>query len=204
MQTHSLLAVAVAALLATPVAASAQARRGTAPKTAAAQPAAGARALSVAGWLGYEMGDLDGIQLRVDGELPFQKLTPQIALSFVGSLGYSRIGDDAPGVDWTANVLKIVPAARFTLPLSPELSVFGDAGLGLYYSSVTLETESVLGRAEVDDSSLGLMLRLGAGGFYAVNPRTKLGAQLVLDPMFGDSPHSDTTVTLLAGLSFQL
>ena len=32
----------------------------------------------------------------------------------------------------STNILKLVPAARFTIPLAPQLGVYGDAGLGLY------------------------------------------------------------------------
>jgi hypothetical protein len=204
MNVRPLLAAALAALLTAPLAASAQAR-----PAARSAPAAAPRSLAVGGWLGYEMGDLDGVALRLEGELPFQQLTPEIALSLVGSVGYSRLSDDlGRGFDITANLLKFVPAARFTLPVSPELSLFGDAGLGLYYASVSTDFEffnPITGRVERDDasdSSVGLMMRLGVGGFFQVNPQLRLGGALVLDPMFGD--YDDTTFTIQVGASFQL
>lgn len=196
MHVRSLLAVVLAALLAAPAVASAQAGRGTQKPPPAAPP----RSLSVGGWIGYEMGDFDGVQLRVDGELPFQQLTPQVGLSFVGSIGYTRAGEDAFGLDVTVSRLKLVPAARFTLPVNPQLSVFGDAGLGIHYTSIDFDFD--FGGIDFDDSEISLLLRLGAGAFYQVNPRTRVGASLVLDPMFGD--FDDTTFTLLAGLMYQL
>lgn len=212
MHVRSLLA---AALLAAPLAASAQARPAKAAPVAQSRPAvrssaaAAPKSLAVGGWLGYEMGDLDGVALRVEGELPFQQLTPEIALSLVGSVGYSRLSDDlGGGFDITANLLKFVPAARFTLPVNPQLSLFGDAGLGLYYASVSADTVDFdpvtfqLRRAEVSDSSVGLMMRLGAGGFFQVNPQLRVGGALVLDPMFGD--YDDSTFTIQVGASFQL
>ena len=76
---------------------------------------------------------LDGVALRVDGELPFQELSPQVKLSLVGSIGYIvRRTTTRFGGDITANLLKIVPAARFSFPVNPQLTLFGDAGLGLY------------------------------------------------------------------------
>jgi hypothetical protein len=202
MHVRSLLVVALAALLSAPLAASAQARP-------AARSASAPSALAVGGWLGYETGDLDGVALRLEGELPFQQLTPEIALSFVGSAGYSRLSEDlGGGFDITANILKLVPAARFTLAVTPELSLFGDGGLGLYYASVTADTVDLdpvtfqFRRREVSDSNVGLMMRLGVGAFFRVNPQLRLGGALVLDPMFGD--YDDSTFTVQVGLSYQL
>jgi len=192
MHVRSLLAVVIAALL-VPAAAHAK---------APVRPAPASKQLSVGGFVGYEMGDLDGLVLRADGEMPFQKLTPQIALSFVGSVGFSHLTTSEFGADFTANILKVVPAARFTLPVNPQISVFGDAGLGLYYASVSSEITFLGVTQKVSDSSVGLMLRLAAGGFYQVNPRMKVGAALQLDPMFGD--YDDATFSLLAGLMYQL
>ncbi len=188
MKIRSLAAVALAALLA-PLAASAQ----------ASAPASDG--LSFGGWLGYEMGDADGLQLRADAELPFQQLTPQVKLSFVGSIGYTFAGYDVPGADISVNILKIVPAARFTLPVSPQLSLFGDAGLGLHYTTVDFDYDGFAG-VDYDDSVLGFMLRFAAGAFFQVNPQVRIGGQIVLDPMFGD--YDDATFAIMAGAMFQL
>ncbi|HET8540453.1 MAG TPA: outer membrane beta-barrel protein [Anaeromyxobacter sp.] len=210
MHVRSLSAVVLAALLAAPSMAHAQARK---PAKAAAPAASAAPQYSVGGWIGYEMGDLDGLQLRADGIMPYKKLTPQIALSFVGSLGYSYLthseSTSVPGfpsltasVDSTVHLLKIVPAARFTLPLNPQLSFFGDAGLGFYYASLSVDTETSGVTQSVSDSSFGFMFRFGVGGLYQLNPRTQIGASLMLDPMLGD--YDDSTFTLLAGLTYRL
>jgi opacity protein-like surface antigen len=196
MNVRSLLAVALAALL-VPLAASAQTRRTSTSSARAAQ----SNALSVGGWIGYETGDADGFQLRADGEMPFQQLTPQIKLSLVGSIGYTFAGWDFPGGDVSVNRLKIVPAARFTLPVNPQLSLFGDAGLGLHYTSVSFEYDG-FGAEDLDDSELGLLLRLAAGGFFQVNPQLRVGAQIVLDPIFGD--YDDTTFAIMVGAMFAL
>ncbi len=211
MHARSLFAVVVAALLASPAAASAQAKRGsTAPRAQTAQPAAaGPKALSLGGFVGWEMGDLDGFALRLDGEVPIQKLSPQVDLSGVGSLGISFLSHSVGGLDASATIFKVVPAARFTLPLNPQLSLFGDAGLGLYYASTSVEAQILLPTfppttqiVKADDSSVGFMLRFAAGGSFLVNPRMKLNAILQLDPMFGD--FDDATFTILAGLMYAL
>jgi opacity protein-like surface antigen len=207
MHVRSLFAVALAAILATPLAASAQAKKGTTTKAqpARAAPAAStapaSKALAVGGWVGYEWGDADGFQLRVDGEMPFQKLTPQIDLSFVGSLGYTRASYDVFGADLTVSRFKVVPAARFTFPVNPQISLFGDAGIGFHYTKVTIDY-TAFGLGDVSDSEFSFMLRIGGGGFYHVNPRTRIGASVMIDPMFGD--YDDTTFALLVGLMYQL
>lgn len=201
MPTRTLFAVALAALVAAPSAAGAQTKRST---RTAARPAAEATstpgdALSVGGFVGYEWGDhISGFQLRADGELPFQQLSPQVKMSFVGSVGFTHSTYGYFGNDLTVNRLKLVPTARFTLPVNPQVAVYGDAGIGLHYTSETLDTPF----GSASDSGVGLLLRFGAGGFFQVNPRVRLLAELVLDPTFGT--YHETSVALLVGLMYQL
>lgn len=151
--------------------------------------------LEVGGFLGYETDDLSGLSLRFDGELPFRQLTPEIKLSLVGSLGYSRLTWDETFWKMTANVIKLVPAARFTMPLNPQFSVFGDAGLGLAYISVKAEGKGPFANGwSTSDSSFNIMMRLGVGAWYHVNPQLKVGAMLEFDPVFGDYGYSGNGV----------
>lgn len=163
--------------------------------------------LEVGGFLGYETDDLSGLSLRLDGELPFRELTPQVKMSLVGSLGYSRLTWDEPGWKLTANVIKLVPAARFTMPLNEQFSVFGDAGLGLAYVRGKIEYPAGT-FADRTDSTINLMMRLGVGAWYQANPQLKLGAMLELDPIFGDfgfsGADSQTTVLIKVGAMFKL
>jgi opacity protein-like surface antigen len=153
--------------------------------------------LSVGGFVGYETDDLSGISLRLDGELPFRQLSPQINLSLVGSLGYSHLTWE-PFSYWklTANTFKLVPAARFTMPLNEQFSVFGDAGLGLAYISMTAKYDGYLGYGggSYSDSSVNIMMRLGVGAWYQMNPQLRLGALLEYDPVFGDYGYSGNGV----------
>ncbi len=213
MHVRLLLAVALAAVLAGPAVAHAQSKKSSqkqaAPKAAAADTSSSSApsSVSLGGWIGYEMGDLDGLQLRFDAVLPFQKLAPQVELSFVGSVGYSYLthSESAFGVEakTTANVLKFVPAARFTIPVNPQLSFYGDAGLGLYWASLDAKvTDPFGGTSSASESDVGFMFRFGVGGFYSLNPKTKLGLSIYLDPMLGS--YDDTTFTVLAGALFAL
>jgi opacity protein-like surface antigen len=195
------LAVVLAALL---VPATALAAPRSAPAKAAPASSGGMQGLSVGGFVGYETDDLSGLTLRADGEMPFRALTPQVNLSFVGSLGYSRLSDDlGGGFDFVANVVKIIPAARFSFDVNPQFTVFGDAGLGLYYASWEIDVPDFFGgRSTVDDSEFSLLMRIGAGGWFALNEKTKIGAMLEFDPYFGD--FDQTTFNILAGAMFRL
>jgi hypothetical protein len=189
MKSRSLFALALAATL-VPAAALATPRSAGSPS---ASPMSSG--LTFGGFVGYETDDLSGISLRVDGEAPFGALSPQLRLSFVGSIGISHLTDDAAfggaTADATANILKIVPAARFSIPVNNQLTFFADAGLGVYYSSWTIEmTEIVPGfpalRTKIDDNELGLVGRIGAGAWFDVNPSTRIGGMLEFNPYFGD------------------
>ena len=124
-------------------------------------------------------------------------------MSWVGSIGFSHLTDSGGGVDVTANILKIIPAARFTFPVNPQLSIFGDAGLGLYYVSMKTEvTLPFIGTQSVSDSETSLMMRIGGGLWYAVNPTTRVGAAIEFDPYFGDFDQS--TFIIQGGAMFKL
>lgn len=200
MKLRSLLAVA---LLTPAVALAAPARTSS----TAGAPLDG---LQVGGFIGYETADVSGLALRLDGEIPFRDLSPQVKLSWVGSLGYSHLTWDTFGGSFTANVLKIVPAARFTLPLNPQFDLFGDVGLGLAFVSASFDTPFFGG--SVSDSTVNLMMRFGAGAWYHANDRLKVGAMLELDPIFGDfgfsrpgfTANSQTTFNILFGAMYRL
>jgi hypothetical protein len=200
MKVRSLAAM-LAALLVPVAATAAPAARPAAARTSTSS---GMQGLSIGGFIGYETDDVSGLMLRADAELPFRALSPAVNLSWVGSLGYSRLSDDLGNdLDFTVNLIKIIPAARFSFPLTPEFSLFADGGLGLYYASWTLDTFDFFGgRREFDDSEFSLMMRFGGGGFFQVNETTRIGAMLELDPLFGD--FDQTLFSIQVGAMFQL
>jgi hypothetical protein len=205
MHFRTPIALAVAALLAAPLAASAQAtKKGTKASTtrAAGTATTPGDGLSVGGFIGYETGDLSGLALRADAELPFQQIAPQVKLSLLGSLGYTHFGKDVPFGDITFNVVQLVPAARFTLPLNPQLDLYGDAGLGLYYYRFTSK-QTFFGVGVNDSGSgLGLLMRIAAGGFFKVSPQLKLGAEVGVLPYFNKVDTTD--LTIMVGAMFAL
>jgi hypothetical protein len=197
MKARSLFAVALAAVL-VPALATAAPRSGAQPASRGSMM----NSLWAGGFLGYETDDLDGIALRADVEVPFTALAPQVNLSWVGSLGYSRLTDDLPGnIDVTANIFKIIPAARFSFPVAPQLTIFADAGLGLYYANIDVDRSPFFGTG-FDDDELSIMMRFGGGAWFDVNERTRIGAAIEFDPYFGD--FDQTTFILQAGVMFRL
>jgi opacity protein-like surface antigen len=172
--------------------------------------------IAVGGFVGYETADVSGVSLRLDGELPFKDLSPQVRLSWVGSFGYSHLTTGSfAGGQFTANVFKFVPAARFTFPLAPQFSVTGDVGLGLAIVSASIDV-SIPGippfipaqSFSESHSTVNLMMRLGGGAWYDVNPKMRLGLMLEFDPIFGDfgftGASSQTTFIVQGGAMFKL
>jgi opacity protein-like surface antigen len=187
----ALLAPALA--LAAPAAASRPAAKpaakGAAPARAAprAAPAAPAGGPEIGGFVGYETADFSGLSLRVDGELPVRRLPSRLTLSLVGSLGYSRLTwSPGYGVKGTANVVKLVPALRATYPLARSFDVFADAGVGVAYVAARITVPPAFAAASFSDSTVNVMLRLGAGCWYHATERLKLGLLLELDPILGN------------------
>ncbi|HEX9241902.1 MAG TPA: hypothetical protein VF875_05615 [Anaeromyxobacter sp.] len=164
--------------------------------------------LEVGGFVGYETSDFSGLALRLDAAMPFRELSPQVKLSFVGSVGYSHLTYDYWFAKFTSNVFKIVPAARFTIPVAPQLDVFGDVGIGLAHIRASWDLPYGFGSAS--SNSTNLMMRLGVGAWYQANPKIKVGAMIDLDPIFGNygtdagGLGSQTFWNLLVGAMFQI
>ncbi len=202
MNVRSLLGIALATLL-IPAAASA-APRGSAPVASSG--------LSLGGFIGYESDDLGGPAFRFDGELPFQALSPGVNLSWVGSIGYSRltksVGAFGVAADITANVFKFIPAARFSFVLSPQFSLFADGGLGIYHAQETFESvffdpfSGTYLRGSISDSTTSLMMRFAGGAWLQVNPQTRIGAAIEYSPYFGD--FDQNTFTFQIGAMFRM
>lgn len=188
--------LALAALLALPGVASAQSRGAG----RYSQPS-----MRLGGLIGFDSGDLDGLALRLDGELDLQRISPNVMLVGVGSVGYSHLSEDLGfGYDVTNDVFTIMPAARLAVELAPQVGVYGDVGLGLYHASVEVDVlDPFTGRrGTADDSATGLAMRLGAGAWFAIAPNVRLVGEIALHPYFGD--YDDDTFTFMVGATFGL
>ncbi|HEX9402008.1 MAG TPA: hypothetical protein VF912_18000 [Anaeromyxobacter sp.] len=162
--------------------------------------------LQLGGFLGYESDGVAGIAPRVDGEVPFRAILPPLQLSWVGSIGFSHLtrSQDAYGfgVATTANVLKVLPAARLSFALTPQLTLFADTGLGLYYASTTIDDSTPYFGGTSTSHGLGFVTRFGLGAWYQLREKLKVGAALELDPYFGEFDH--TTFVMQAGAMFRM
>jgi hypothetical protein len=194
MYVRSTLALLAAVALALPGAASAQVRSGRT-----------GTALGLL--LGFEDGNGDtGLALRVDGEFPLQALSPQVRLSMVGSVGYSRWTYNAgffTDRDNTLGILKFTPAVRFSFGQHPLLRPYADAGLGLHYARFTVRFPDGFGGVDSrSESDIGVHMRFAGGLLFQVTPGFSLGGELDLIPYFGDV--DDNTFGLLFHASFRL
>lgn len=165
--------------------------------------ASAARELRVGGLAGFDFTDGEtGVGLRVDGELPIQPIGPRIDLGVVGSLGFTRFSDSTRTAigkySQSTNIVKLVPAARFVMPLAPQLRGYADAGLGLYWARSAIDTP--LG--DTSTSGVGVTMRFAAGGLYDVTDRLGLGGELGWNPFLGD--YSDDTLSVLASVVYRL
>ncbi|WP_242347006.1 outer membrane beta-barrel protein [Anaeromyxobacter terrae] len=174
-----------------------------APPRLTARDAAAPQALSAGGLVGFEFASgTTGLGLRLDGELPIQAIGPQVNLSAVGSLGFTRFSDStSTGIgdySQSTHIFKLVPAARFTLPLAPAVAVYGDAGLGLYWARSSVDTPF----GSSSDDGVGVTMRFAAGGHYDVNDNVRVGAELGWNPYFGD--FSTDTFSVLGSVMVRL
>jgi hypothetical protein len=163
---------------------------------------------SVAGFVGGEFGDLDGFYLRADGSIPIMPLSPSIDLIGVASLGFTHLGTSVAGLDVSWNMVRLLGIGRAQMALSPEIDGFADVGLGFYYGRSAIDYPAfdpitfTWTTATAKGSSGGLTMRLAVGGFYHLNPQTDIGAEVGLNPYFGDA--ETTNFFLGAGVKYKL
>jgi opacity protein-like surface antigen len=194
------LALAAAAALALPGLASAQARRPAATSPGMAGPQLGLL-------IGFEDGNGDtGLALRVDGDWPLQALSPQVRMSFLGSVGLSR-WDFNQGffadVDSTLTIFKLTPALRFSFGNNATIRPYADAGLGVHYASFSIRARDQFGNTFSDSrSDVSLHMRFAGGILFHVSPGFSLGGEIDFTPYFGDV--DDDTFSLLFALQFRL
>ncbi len=184
-----LLPLVCALLAAAPGGALAQPRRAAAPE--------GALQLNVLVGPEFASGDT-GLALRGDAQMGLTHLAPNLRLDGVLSLGYSHFSFGPRDFDATANIVRLVPAARFVFDVAPNVDLYADGGLGLYFGSASFG--SSFNRAS--DSLVGVNMRFAGGVLFEVSPTLRLGAELGVNPYFGD--FDDTTTTLMLGLQFRL
>ena len=192
------ISLAAALALALPVVASAQSR-------SSAGSGLGAGLL-----VGMESNNGEtGLALRADGVLDSKWIAPKVLLSGVLSVGFMHWGDSRSDpfytYDSSENVFKVIPAIRFTFDVAPQFGLYTDAGLGFYYASANVTTKDRTFGGVVQDatnSGLGVAMRFAGGAFFKISEGFRLGAEVGLNPYFGEI--SDTTFTLMGLAQFRL
>lgn len=215
------IAIAFCLALLTPAVAAAQSRRPAAPPPAAGSSSTRPDGIDFAVLAGGEWGGsgYGALRLRGDAELDLRReLAPGFRLGGVLSIGLSRYSSDFGMVDpyggtamnahSSATSLDVVPALRVHFAPAPRFDLYGDAGLGLGYTSASYEVTGVgAGGAYAVAGGFGsgvfVMARLGAGGFYQVDDRLKVGAELLgLNLRAGSGVGS--SYSLLAAVAYRL
>lgn len=178
------VAVAITALLAMP----AQAQLSMQPLT-----------WDVNAGLVLPMGDLGdvtemGFGIGADAFLWTFDSLPQLQLG--GRIAYNMFGekeyDDFFGNTTSdASILEIVPTVRYNFPSSGSLGFFGQAGVGIFHKSVSVES----GGFEADDSETDLGITLGGGVTAAAG-----GLNVIAMPLLHLT--GDNYITLNVGVLF--
>ena len=177
MTSRSITGLVLAALLAVPAAAQAQAK------------SSGGSGVWLGGAFGLESGeDFSGYKLRFEGEVPVVRLSQTVQVYGVGAISYAGLSHDV-------SVLTLVPAARLNWSASREIGAYGDVGLGFYHAWVS-----------GGSSDSGATMRFLAGGYYEMRPTTRFFVEAGLNPYFGDfgGDSSLTTFTLMIGAKFRI
>jgi len=115
---------------------------------------------------GYDAGP------RLSGEFMygFVDLAPQARLSLGGRGAFSYHGGAFNNSLW---ILEAVPDAKLTVNVAPNLSLYGDFGLGLAVLHQSVGSFS--------DSTIAFTFQLGGGVSYALSPNMNLLGELRLD-----------------------
>jgi hypothetical protein len=167
MTSRSIIGLALAAVLAAPAAAHAQARRSN----------PGGAGIWLGGMFGLESGSESGFQLRFDGEVPIARAAPNLQFAGVGSISFASLSSDL-------KVFEFVPAARLNWTATPTLGAYGDIGLGLFHATVPHASDT------------GAVMRILGGVYYEMNPTTRFSGEIGLHPHFGDYDDTTFTLML--------
>ncbi|HSN13171.1 MAG TPA: hypothetical protein VLT61_00965 [Anaeromyxobacteraceae bacterium] len=169
--------------------------------------------------LGYEKdsdAELKGPHVQLELERDLVPLGSRGRLSFVTAAAWFHGADSvtttAPGttisqtVDTTVEVVELVPSFRAAFALVPRLRLFVDVGVGGGWTTGSAKASSSAAPGVVttvsSDSFLGV-LRLSAGGTFAVNERLRLGVELpTLVRRYGEKQSQTLSFSALAAYAF--
>jgi hypothetical protein len=132
--------------------------------------------------LGPSFEGATAFKFRLEGAMSLQPLSRDVGLDLVLPLGFAFWGQSytlpfVGGYDVSYFRFELVPSARFTFPVAREITLYGDAGLGFGYESVSISSTFAVPGAEAS-GAFGVF-RLAGGGFYNLNEHWRL----VLEPV---------------------
>jgi hypothetical protein len=128
-------------------------------------------AFAAGGTVGFQTGNsLTQFRLTGEGQYGLLMLQPQLELDLAGHLGL-LVGD-------SVTTFEIVPEARIRYLVDRKLSLYGDAGLGIAFASVSVGPASA--------SQTWGLLRFAGGVQYKITPQViLLGEPIGLNLYFG-------------------
>jgi len=128
-------------------------------------------AVAVGGTVGFQTGNsLTQFRLTGEGQYGLLMLQPQWELDLAGHLGL-LVGD-------SVTTFEIIPEARIRYLVDSKLSVYGDAGLGIAFASISV--------GPVSNSQTWGLLRFAGGVQYKITPQVILvGEPVGLNVYFG-------------------
>jgi opacity protein-like surface antigen len=169
--------------------------------------------------LGYEKdsdAELAGPRVHLELERDLVPLGARGGLSLVAGAAWFHgtsskstpipLTTNSVTVDTTADVFELVPAFRASFALVPRLRVFAEIGVGGGWTKGSVETSSTaapgVSATATSDSFLGV-LRLSAGGTFAVNERLRVGVELpTLIRRYGETQSQTLSFSAMAAYAF--
>ncbi len=137
-------------------------------------------------------------KLRLEGAMTLAPLSRDVGLDIVLPIGLVFWGQDFAGYSVSYFRFELVPSARFTFPVAREFTLYGDAGLGFGYHSLSY---SVAVPVQTSSGTFGIF-RLAGGGFYNLNNQWRLMFEPVgLNFYFGSG--SGFAYSLLFGVNYR-
>ena len=126
--------------------------------------------------LGPSFEDVTTFKFRIEGAMTLQPISREVGLDLVLPLGFAFWGQDYSyfGASYSVSYFRfeLVPSARFTFPVTREVTLYGDAGLGFAYYSTSVSSTVPIPSAP--SSGASGVFRLAGGGFYSLSDQWRL------------------------------
>jgi hypothetical protein len=156
--------------------------------------------------LGASFEGSTAFKVRLEGTMALPPLSPQVGLELVLPVALSFWSQDKATLLYGYGVshvrFELVPAARFLFPLSREISLYGDGGLGLAYFWTSLRNVPAGSSPPSEDSGAGGVFRVAAGACYALTDEFRLVFEPVgLNFYFGNG--GTFVYSMLLGASYR-